>query len=335
MEVNVAAPVEEVKKETLAEPKENETTIDLSGIDFGKVFEGVVHDFVKSKSGFISDEVKGLVTKHTKTMKEYLHCEIQKLRPVLISIDKQKPVQIKGRLHKSFKELLEIIQIERQAFISGAAGTGKTTLAEQCAKAMKLPFYHISCSAGMSEAHLLGRMLFDGKYVASDFVTCYEKGGLFLLDEIDAADANTMLVINSALANGVISIPNRTAKPKGIRHKDCIIICSANTWGFGSYEYHGRNHLDAAFLDRFAVSKIEVDYDRELEQEILSKHKEICSRLHLLRDQIIKHKIKRVLSTRVFVSAAKQLAAGKDEAEIMGRYLLGWSKEEINKVLEK
>lgn len=38
----------------------------------------------------------------------------------------------------------------------------------------------------------------------------YEEGGVFLLDEVDAADANVLLVINQALANGHLPVPNRT-----------------------------------------------------------------------------------------------------------------------------
>ncbi len=42
--------------------------------------------------------------------------------------------------------------------VEGPDGAGKTTLSEQCAKALDLPFGHVSCSLGMSEAQLLGRM---------------------------------------------------------------------------------------------------------------------------------------------------------------------------------
>lgn len=124
----------------------------------------------------------------------------------------------------------------------------------------------------MSEAHLLGRMLFDGEYVESDFVRLYENGGVFLFDEIDAADANTLLVINSALANGYMSVPNRKEKQRAERHENFICIVAGNTWGKGSVEYAGRNRLDSAFMDRFTVAKLEIDYDTDLEGKIAGDH---------------------------------------------------------------
>lgn len=133
---------------------------------------------------------------------------------------------------------------------------------------MELPFHHISCSQGMSEAHITGRMLFDGAYVSSEFVECYENGGVFLFDEIDAADANVLMIINSAIANGYLSLPNRKEKSKAVRHENFICIISGNTFGTGSVEYSGRGYLDAAFLDRFSMSKMFIDYDVTIEKAI-------------------------------------------------------------------
>jgi cobaltochelatase CobS len=91
----------------------------------------------------------------------------------------------------------------------------------------------------------------------------YENGGVFLLDEIDAADANAMVAINAALANRVMANPNGKVH---VRHDKCFILAAANTWGRGGdHQYVGRNQLDAATLDRFVLSTIGVEYDLELE----------------------------------------------------------------------
>jgi len=63
---------------------------------------------------------------------------------------------------------------------------------------------------------------------AQRFVQVYENGGVFLLDEIDAADANVMVAINAALANGVLANPNGKVH---VRHDKCFILAAANTWG--------------------------------------------------------------------------------------------------------
>ena len=68
-----------------------------------------------------------------------------------------------------------------------ALGVSLATLALSLA----LPFGFVSCTAGMSEGQITGRLLPTGKggqfeYVQSEFVHCYENGGIFLLDEMDA-----------------------------------------------------------------------------------------------------------------------------------------------------
>jgi hypothetical protein len=105
--------------------------------------------------------------------------------------------------HPAMADVLMLADARMNILLVGPAGSGKSHLAKQVAEALELDFAFISCSAGMSEGQLLGRLIPTGKngsfeYVRSEFVRCYEEGGVFLLDEIDAADSNTMLIINAA-----------------------------------------------------------------------------------------------------------------------------------------
>lgn len=242
-------------------------------------------------------------------------------------------VIVTGRLHASYKECLEVLLIESQAYFAGPTGSGKTTVAEQIAETLQLPFGHISVTAGMSEAHLLGRMIADGSYISSRLVDLYENGGVFLADEVDAADPNTTLILNSALANGILSVPNRKEKPYARRHPKFYFIAAANTWGNGSTEYTGRNQQDGAFMDRFAMSKVEVDYDTDLERDILKVNPAFAKKLFLMRESIQTNRVKKHLSTRVFAAAARGFAAGLSEATLLKRFFIGWSQNEIDKVL--
>lgn len=289
--------------------------------DLYKMFGDQFDEFFRENATLFTDD----------RLKDLLNNAIQKLRPVEVIIPERPKVEMKERLHKAFEECLILCQLEKQIFIAGPAGSGKTTLASQLAKAMSMNFSSISCSSGLSEAHLLGRMLFDGTYVGTDFVRLYEEGGIFLFDEVDAADANTMLVINSALANGAMGIPNRKDKPFARRHPEFVCIVSGNTWGGGSHEYHGRNHLDAAFLDRFAVSRVQIDYDKELEIEIGNGHGEYVNTIHKIRQRCVDKKIRRVVSTRAIISGVRQLKAGKSQQEVLDRLFVGWSNEERQK----
>ena len=246
----------------------------------------------------------------------------------------KKPKSIKGvHYHPKFKDIVEKLQLnaDKCVYLCGGAGTGKTTLAEQVADVMDLPFGFLSCTEGMSEAHLLGRMLFDGQYVASEFVTLYEGGGVFLLDEMDAMDSNVAVVINSALANGKVSVPNRKDNPIAKRHENFFVIGAGNTWGTGqgSNMYSGRNKLDTATLDRFWG--VEVDYDVKLEKMLAVDNKMYDAVLEL-RKRVAEYGLNRIVGTRKFKDAGRCHANGKDTKYVLDHITTGWTKEEINKV---
>jgi cobaltochelatase CobS len=302
--------------------KQERTRAEFSlNIPLNEIISTAVYDYIENESGLLAHVDKRI------------EAEAAKLKPNAIQVGDRKPVVLHGKLHKEFKECLELSITEQQVFIAGKAGTGKTTLAHQVADALQLPFGFISCTAGMSEAHLLGRMDVNGNYLPALFVTIYENGGVFLFDEVDAADANTMLIINSALANGHLSLPNRKDKPVAKRHKDFYCICAANTWGFGSNEYAGRNILDAAFLDRFAGSRLMVDYDTELEKEISTPYPTLAVAIWQIRKNAESAKMRRVVSTRAIVSGVKSLSRGKTLREYIDRLTTGWSTEEKAKAL--
>lgn len=316
--------VEETKKKepeaTQLPPPPPPNAFNLGG--FGDFFAQAIDGVIKQKAEDLRPEVLNILKK-----------ELQKLKPTNVRITGRKSTGvIQGYTHKMLREATFLCEQERQLMMVGPAGSGKTTLASQIAKAFEIDFSSISCSAGMSEAHLLGRMLFDGTYVPSDFITAYENGGVFLFDEIDAADSNTLLVINSALANGYVSVPNRKDNPRAHRHEDFICIVAGNSWGNGSNTYQGRGYLDAAFLDRFAVSKLEVDYDTSLEAEIAGEHTEVLNRMHHIREVVTKQRLKRIVSTRSIVSAVRQAAAGRSLNQIEKIFTTDWSKDEVRKI---
>ena len=221
----------------------------------------------------------------------------------------------------------------------GPAGSGKTTLAKNLAESLGLEFGFISLSQGVTESHLLGRLLpqADGswEYKASRFIEIFENGGVFLLDEIDAADANLMVAINAALANGVLANPNGQIHH---RHERTIIIAAANTWGRGAdASYVGRNALDASTLDRFVMSTAFVDYDAQLEERICGdltdgQRAELLKWVHGLRESIKENRIRRIASTRLVAGSAAALRAGRTLNSIKDRFFRSWTAEEISKV---
>ncbi len=244
---------------------------------------------------------------------------------------------IDGKAHAALPRCIRLAAARRHVLLVGPAGSGKTHLAEQVAKGLGLEFAHISCSAGMSEGQLLGRLLPVGdggkfEYVRSEFVRCYEEGGVFLFDEIDAADANTLLVLNAALANGRMALPNRPGNPVAIRHPDFVCIAAANTFGTGAdRQYVGRSQLDESTLDRFRIGQVEMDYDGEVEAA-LCPDDALRTRLQGYRHAVQRNRMRRVVSSRFLRDAFVMKHAGDTDAEIDAALFAGWSADEVRKM---
>lgn len=268
---------------------------------------------------------------------------VKAMLPDRIEVDCGKEQSV--RIDRSHKALKEVIGIRKAGFnnlyLVGPAGTGKTTLARQFAEAFATDFGCLSMSAGVSETHILGRVLpqSDGEWRASetDFIRIYSEGGVFLLDEMDNTDPNVLVQLNAALANGFLVNPI-TGKTYN-RHPDTVIICAANTYGNGpDAQYVGRNQLDAATLDRFIGAFVEIDYDRSLERAIareilpVEDADEVIEWIKAVRKAIKDHRLRKVASTRMLEAACKHRASGTDMKQVIKRMLIGWSKEATAKI---
>lgn len=244
-----------------------------------------------------------------------------------------------GLKHQVLDKVLKKAARRANVFVVGPAGSGKTTLGEQVAMAIfgdaEKHFASLSCSPGMPESRWMGKLIQnittgEEHYIPSKFVEIYEQGGVFLADEVDNSDASTLLVLNSALANGHITLPNGRRVQ---RHKDFIFIVSANTYGHGqSREYVGRSQLDAAFLDRFVGSTVEMGYDRALETA-LCPEAEIREAVWGIRDKVESLKLRRIVSTRSVLSARQiVLAEGEKLKDALREITVGWSEADCKAV---
>jgi hypothetical protein len=238
-----------------------------------------------------------------------------------------------------YDRVMQLAASRRNILLVGPAGCGKTFLAKLVADSLKLKFGSVSCTAGMSESHLLGRSIPDfhkglSRFQGTDFLDCYENGGVFLLDEIDAADPNLLLAINSAIANGYCNVPNRPDKPRAIRHKDFVMIATANTFGRGATRvYAGRNQLDDATLDRFRIGVIECTYEPAIEAVVCSDDA-LRNRLQTMRAKIEAAGLRRTLSTRFLEDAQIMVKEqGWTIEAVVETFLQGWTSDERTKVL--
>lgn len=237
-------------------------------------------------------------------------------------------------------------------WLSGPAGSGKSTLAQHLAEALGQPFGAQSFAADSTSASLIGGPNAQGIYQESAFIAAYESGSVYLLDELDAAPAEIVVQVNSALANGHLHLPRHhdAARRTIKRHADTVIVAAANTWGTGpSAQYVGRSAIDAATLDRFALAMFYVGYDQAREFAYLGAKAPPIARANTprntstdrqaLADQILQirakvedYKIRRIISTRSFIAAAKLSAIGYTNGQIIDRMLAAWTGEERAKV---
>lgn len=247
--------------------------------------------------------------------------------------------KVEGYTHSALHECIDRVQAGlKNILLVGPAGSGKTQLAADLAKALSYKFASISCTAGMPEWHIVGRAtpnLATGQniYTASQFVNRYEEGGVALMDELDAADANTLLVMNSSLSNGHLSLPARSEHPEAPRHEQFIFVGAANTFGQGANRmYAGRNQLDASTLSRFACAVIEVDYDRKLEASIVPDTA-VCERVWGIRNKVESLGLRRVVGTRELINVYRLVKSGKTLQQGIAALTVGWTPDEKSKAL--
>ena len=225
---------------------------------------------LNSLLGVIEAEITEKMDAEVKKVNEQLQQVVKETDEKILSGVKltiqynDKEHKVDGIKHAKFKELLTVVGQRIPVMLVGSAGTGKTFGAKQVSDALGIPFYAISVGAQTSKTDLLGYMNANGNYVSTAFRDAWEKGGVYVMDEIDAGNSNVTITLNSALSSDFCAFPDGMVQ----RHKDFMFIATANTFGHGaSRQYVGRNQLDAATLDRFVT--IEWDLDEKLEEKLV------------------------------------------------------------------
>ena len=148
------------------------------------------------------------------------------------------------------------------------------------------------------------------------------KKSIILIDEMTALDPSVAQVINAALANGEIETTTGTV----LRHPECIIIATSNTFGNGAdRQYVANNQLDASTIDRFTGAIIEVNYSVKYESQF---DQEVVDYIYLLRNCIKINSLRRIASTRMIQAAEKMKKVGMLDWKDM--LIINWSDTEKN-----
>lgn len=255
---------------------------------------------------------------------------------VIVKVRDLPPVKLAEQPHALLERVLKLYTAKvskRNVMLVGPAGSGKTTLAEQLAQVLNSTFAAISCSPGMSETKVLGRVtprLMDGAnvYEPTPIITAYMEGGVILFDELDNADASILTAFNTMLANGYVTLPNGQ---RATRHENTLVIGTANTYGHGADRlYVGRNALDGATLDRFTGTTLDMDYDTNVETALCPEDG-IRQFVWDIRKKVRDAKLRRIVSTR-FLMAVRALHLSGIEGSIKAAAkacATGWSEADL------
>lgn len=293
---------------------DNTANLNILKSDFNKTeshLEASI-DVVESKI----DELKISTNEEFKEIEKLIkNAGVGGTRKIEIITDKNKPpvVYEGGHTHEKFDLVLKLLLKHKPVLIWGVSGAGKSHMAKQIAKANNWKYYFTN--QVMEEYKLTGFVNAHGEYQSTPFFDAFTKGGLFLIDEIDASIPEVLICLNMALANGEFAFPHGMFD----MHKDFRVMAAANTIGGANSDYTGRSKLDRASLDRFAM--VEMDYDNVLEEKLLSK--EVFDLILEARNYIGgTRKINAIFSTRCGLYYDDMKSAGLETVELVKSILL-------------
>lgn len=230
--------------------------------------------------------------------------------------------------HEKFGQIMQFVANDEPVFLTGPAGSGKNVLCQQVAKALGLDFYF--SNAVPQEYKITGFTDAMGVFHESQFYKAFKYGGLFMLDEMDASIPEALVILNAAIANRYFDFP----APIGFveAHPNFRVVAAGNTFGLGAnYEYVGRNQLDMASLDRFAVVKI--DYDKNIEMNVAKGNAELVDFAEDVRKAAQKSGIRFLVSYRAIGRIAKLEQLMGTEEVLKTCILKSLEKDDVNMLL--
>lgn len=234
-----------------------------------------------------------------------------------------------GIQHEKFETILKYLTADVPVFMSGAAGTGKSSIAKNAAKALGLDFYF---SGAVNDIYkFTGFIDANGNYSKTQFYDFCVNGGVFFLDEMDASIPEVLVALNAAIANRYFDFPCGKVE----LNENCRFICAGNTYGNGAdAQYTGRYQLDAATLDRFAV--VEIDYSDEIFNAVTNGNKDLINFIRSLRKAAQNVGASLILSYRAAQNVTAMESVGLSTADCVKQCIAkGLSKDTAHMIAER
>ena len=227
-----------------------------------------------------------------------------------------------------WKYLTRCINKGKNLMFVGPAGTGKTQIVFEAAKAIKKPIFYFNLGSTQDvRSALIGSTYFkNGTYFEeSAFVNAIKTpGSVVLLDEISRANPEAWNILMPVLDVNIrkLRLDEKENSPV-IDDADSVSFISTANIGF---EYTSARMLDRALADRFNVVEMDT-LDKEEEMKLLAmKHPDLKSEINealcdisfkiRMECQRENAKLSNVLSTRTLLEAAEMSVDGFSIEEI-------------------
>ena len=243
--------------------------------------------------GMLDSVIAAIVDARVNAIKDTLTVQSQEVRhTVEVKRVDGSTVELDGVQNPKFEMVLTLLANGENVYLYGPAGSGKNVMCEQLAKALGIPFYYQNTI--MTKFDVTGYKNANGEYEETEFYKAWTGGGLFMPDEIDNAQAEALVPLNAALANGYYSFPGVGMVKK---HPDFRCIAAGNTNGEGATDqYCGRYQMDESSRDRFVF--VEIDYCKEIEESICKGHEDVLEFVYDLRAACKESQVNLILGYR-------------------------------------
>ena len=241
----------------------------------------------------------------------------------------------------------DVSDYRMNVMLVGPAGTGKTAMAHQIAKALfeadadlggfrnksdesLMRATIVSCHGDMMPSDIVGPMVpnvstGEEQYRRSIATYRYENGGVLVLDEFDTLPTESAVSLNAALASTEWLLPNGETI---LRSPDFVCIAICNTFGEGrDNQYNSRNKIDSATLNRFASGYVIIDYCPQIEKAVCPD-KRIRETLQEVRGRMVESGVERIISYREMQNCYSEFLMIGDREQAIEGVFTAWAEDD-------
>lgn len=316
----------EAEKVVVEEQKMENVSANAVSYSLGILEQAVVGMIAKTQTERIENEIGEQIKTY---FRDYIESEYGSVTRNITTLIDGKKADVKGITHEEFETVLKFVANDEPVFLTGPAGSGKNVLCKQIADALGLKFYFTN--AVTQEYKLTGFTDAMGKYQETQFYKAFTQGGVFMLDEMDASIPEVLVILNAAIANRYFDFPAPIGYVEA--HPDFRVIAAGNTTGHGAdFNYVGRNQLDAASLDRFAI--VRIDYSPSIENSVAGDI-EIADFCRDFRRAAEEAGVQVIVSYRAIGRLAKMLHILSVRKALETCLLKGLEKDDVNMIVGK